>query len=166
MKKIIYLFIALVMGVSTLKAQQNKGVVKINPLSLAIGVFNAAYEIPLSEKSSFQVGANYFNYKNLDISGFGLSAEYRFYFSNNNEAPEGIFVAPQLRVSSFSYTGYQDTEKLISLGGGFKGGYQWIWDSGVGLDLFAGYGYQAAKFESYDYTGGFPIFGIAVGYAF
>ena len=176
MKKGLLLLLIAIFSVANVKAQDVNGIIKVNPVGFAFGIFNAAYEKPLNEKSSVVVGASYFNWKNLGISGLGASAEYRFYFSNNTTAPEGLFAAPILSVSSLSYNFSQldpetyetktKKESVFSIGGGVKGGYQWVWDSGVALDLYFGYGYRSAKFENYDYSGGYPILGLAIGYAF
>ncbi len=166
MKKGLLLLLIAMMSVSTIKAQDVNGIIKVNPIGFAFGIFNATYEKPLNDKNSFAVGASFFNWGSVHVSGFGLSGEYRFYFSNNTTAPEGLFGAPVLNLNSYSYSGGSQTESVFAVGGGVKGGYQWVWDSGVALDLYFGYGYRGAKFDTYDYSGGYPILGLAVGYAF
>ncbi len=167
MKKIIFLFIGAALILSTAKAQDTSGIIKVNPIGLAFGNINVAYEMPLSEKNSLQFGANMWNFRLLGITGFGLSAEYRFYFSKTTSAPEGLFVAPIGLLNSWSYQSSDSTtETSIGFGGGVKGGYQWVWDSGIALDLFAGYAYQVANFDTYNWAYGRPLFGAAVGYAF
>jgi len=181
MKKILMVLVIVLLGFSSVKAQEATGVVKVNPVGFIFGVFNGTYEKPLNEKSSISVGGSFFNWKNLNISGFGLSAEYRFYFSNNSECPHGMFAAPVLDFGSLSYETSDHyevnssgsmvlveggKETVLSIGGGVKAGHQWIWESGIALDLYFGYGYRSAKFESYDYSGGYPMLGLAIGYAF
>jgi len=179
MKKGLLVILIALFAISNVKAQEASGVIKVNPVGFIFGVFNGTYEKALNEKSSIAVGASYFNWSNLNISGFGASAEYRFYFSNNSEAPHGMFAAPILDLESLSYS-YKDinvdpvtgeittdsgTDSVFSIGGGVKAGHQWIWDSGIALDLYFGYGYRSAKFKNYDYSGGYPILGLAIGYA-
>jgi len=166
MKKIILIIAVAFFSLNAAKAQDVKGIIKVNPIGFAVGIFNATYEKPLNEKNSFAIGANYYNYGNVGVSGFGLSGEYRFYFSKNTTAPEGLFGAPIVSLGSLSYDGSDGTESVFSIGGGVKGGYQWVWDSGVALDLYFGYGFRSANFDSYNYTGGYPILGLAIGYAF
>ena len=177
MKKLLVVFAIVLFGMSSMKAQEASGIVKVNPLGFIFGIFNATYEKPLNEASSISVGASFFNWSSVNISGLGLSSEYRFYFSNNSEAPHGMFAAPVLQFNSLTYDGagyYDDDlnyhkgdkETVLSFGGGVKAGHQWIWDSGIALDLYFGYGYRAAKFDSYDYSGGYPMLGLAIGYAF
>lgn len=170
MKKVL-LFVLALSFVNFAKAQES--VVKVNPLGLVIGVFNVSYERAINEKGAFEVGANYFNWKNLDLSGMGGEVAYRFYFSKNNDAPEGIYGAPFVNVNSmkYKYTNSSLVDKddsAIGFGGGVKGGYQWIFDSGLALDLFFGYGYTSVKFDeaNYDYSGGVPRLGVALGYNF
>lgn len=171
MKKGLLVILIALFAMSNVKAQEASGVIKVNPIGFIFGVFNGTYEKALNEKSSIAVGASYFNWSNLNISGFGASAEYRFYFSNNSEAPHGMFAAPILDLESLSYDYYDvfkdktTNESVFSIGGGIKAGHQWIWDSGIALDLYFGYGYRSAKFENYDYSGGYPILGLAIGYA-
>ncbi len=181
MKKGLLVLLIALFAISNIKAQEASGIIKVNPVGFIFGVFNATYEKPLNDKNSIAVGASYFNWSNLNISGLGASAEYRFYFSNNSDAPHGMFAAPILDVGSLSYdvpetlevngngelvSKKAHTESLISIGGGIKAGHQWLWDSGIALDLYFGYGYRSAKFEDYDYSGGYPIVGLAIGYAF
>ena len=166
MKKLLVVLAIVLFGMSNMKAQEANGLIKVNPIGFIFGVFNATYEKPLNESSSISLGASFFNWKSLNISGLGLSAEYRFYFSNNSEAPHGMFAAPVLEFNSMSYDGYTEKESLLAIGGGVKAGHQWVWDSGVALDLYFGYGYMSAKFDHYDATGGYPMLGLAIGYAF
>jgi hypothetical protein len=176
MKKLLIVLAIALFGLNSIKAQEASGIIKVNPLGFAFGIFNATYEKPLSDKSSIAIGASFFNWSNLNISGMGASAEYRFYFSNNSDAPHGMFAAPIIDLASYSYeytsldfdTGKTTTEKetLFSFGGGVKAGHQWIWDSGIALDLYFGYGFRGAKFKNYDFSGGYPILGLAIGYAF
>lgn len=174
MKK-VFLFVAVAFVSFIAKAQDN--VVKVNPLGLVIGVFNVSYEKAINESGAIEVGANYFNWKNLDLSGMGGEVAYRIYFSKNNDAPEGIYGAPFINVNSMKYkyttldSNFIPVEKddsAVGFGGGVKGGYQWIFDSGLALDLFFGYGYTSVKFDeaAYDYSGGVPRLGVALGYNF
>lgn len=164
MKKIIFLVIAL-FTFSLANAQSN--VVKVNPVGMIFGVFNATFEHAINENNSVLVGAQYFNWGNLSMSGLGVQGGYRFYFSKNNDAPEGIFASPFVSLSSVTYNPdglEKETSFGISAGG--KAGYQWLFDSGLALDLFFGYSYSSFKFDSYSYGGGTPVLGLAVGYNF
>ncbi len=160
MKKIILLVVALVVF-NISKAQES--IVKVNPIAFAFGVFNVTYEKAISDSNSFTVGANYFNWTGLNASGIGAEAAYRFYFSKNNDAPEGMYAAPYLGgkiVNAGDSSG-------VAFGGGAQAGYQWVFDSGLALDLFFGYGYFSGGVSGYTTgIGGRPKFGVAVGYAF
>lgn len=168
MKKKFLLIIALFVF-SFSYSQNGPNIVKVNPLGLVFGSFNATFEHALNESSSFEVGANYFNWSNLDLAGYGAEVAYRFYFSKNNEAPEGIFASPFLSVNGLTYTYDGDSEdSSFGFGGGVKAGYQWVWDSGLALDLFFGYGYTKINFDKadYEYSGGLPRLGLSLGYNF
>ena len=174
MKKVLLVVLISLYAMSNVKAQEASGIIKVNPIGFIFGIFNATYEKTLSPKNSVAVGANFYNWKNLGVSGFGVNGEYRFYFSNNSEAPHGMYAAPLLNVSSMSYdyvtydenfNTIRSKESTMSFGGGVKAGHQWVWDSGIALDLYFGYGYRAASFEHYNYSGGYPILGLALGYA-
>jgi hypothetical protein len=87
-----------------------------------------------------------------------------------------MFAAPIIDVGSLSYdysyydmsngNAVSEKQSVFSFGGGVKAGHQWLWDSGIALDLYFGYGYRGAKFKNYDFSGGYPILGLAIGYAF
>ncbi len=165
MKKIILLVVALVF-VNFAKAQQS--VVKVNPLGIAFGVINATYEKALSESGALEIGASYFNWSSIGVSGLGGDVAYRFYFSKNNDAPEGIYAAPLVGVNSLTYKDDSNNETALFISLGAKAGYQWIFDSGLALDLYFGYGkYISGGFDDYSgFSAGRPILGVAVGYAF
>ena len=163
-------------------AQAQEKVVKIHPVSLAFNIFAVDYEQAVNDKNSFTVGIQYFNWsKYANATGFGAEAGYRWYFSKNNDAPEGIYAAPFFGVNSLTYNGtvltYDDAgnitgtkdsnESSLFFGGGAQAGYQWIHDSGFALDAYLGYGYYAGEIAGFDsFGGGRPKFGLAVGYAF
>lgn len=164
MKKIIFLAVAMFMF--NFMNAQNK-VVKVNPLGIVFGVFNGTYEQALNEKNSFTIGASYFSWGSLNFTGFGAEAGYRFYFSKTNEAPEGMYFAPYAGVNSYSYTGSSSVTKGMAFGGGVQGGYQWILDSGLAMDLYFGYGFYTGGVSGVSTgTGGVPKLGFAIGYAF
>ncbi len=97
---------------------------KVNPISLAFGSLNASYEQVLSEKKSFEVGANIL--LGSGYSGFGASGQYRFYLTNSG-APKGLFVAPEVGITfgKYSYFGSSsDSFTVFEIGGLI--GYQWL----------------------------------------
>ncbi len=175
MKKIVFIAIAM-FAFNFANAQSN--VVKVNPLGMAFGIFNGTFEHALNEKTSVTVGLNYFNWKVINTSGLGGEVAYRFYFSKNNDAPEGIYAAPFAGINSLTYKWdhynddgsaiIHDKETAMFVTIGAQAGYQWIFDSGLALDLYFGYGYAVVGgFENYGaYAAGRPKLGVAVGYNF
>jgi len=143
-------------------------VFKINPISLAFGNFNLSYQRALSDASAIQIGANYW-YKILgeEVSGIGVRGGYQFFLTNRAKpSPEGFYIGPQIAYNSL--TDKNSDEKVTAFGIGLMLGYQWVWDSGVTLDLGAGPMYQFADETSTgtSYEGFLPNITIAIGYNF
>ena len=151
-----------------MNAQDN--ILKTNPLGLAFGNFNVTYEKVLDEKSSVLGSVNFFfNTFGVDVSAFGIGGAYRYYLTNAKKAvPNGLYVNPQVGFTfgssgDFNYSG-------IAIGAEI--GYQWVWESGVALDLGIGPNYvnlgggdvDSIGFDNTD--GIFPSATIAIGYAF
>lgn len=143
-------------------------VIKINPISLAFGNFNLSYQRALSDASAIQIGANYW-YKILgvEVSGVGIRGGYQFFLTNRvKPSPEGFYIGPQIAYNSLKDK--ETDEKVTAFGVGLMVGYQWVWDSGVTLDLGAGPMYQFADETSTgtSYEGFIPNITIAIGYNF
>ena len=143
-------------------------VIKINPISLAFGNFNLSYQRGLSDASAIQVGANYwYRIFGEEVSGVGVRGAFQFFITNRvKPAPEGFYIGPQIAYNSL--TDKDSDEKLSTFGVGLMLGYQWIWDSGVALDLGAGPMYQFAEetTSGTSYQGFLPNITIAIGYNF
>ena len=178
MKKLI-LFFAVVFGVMmTGQAQdgapQHKSVIKVNPLGLAFGNFNATYEGVLNGKSSIVGQANFRDQLfGVDVSIFGAGLGYRYYITNKNlPAPEGFYVQPQVSVLFGSVNDDDEVDaNFTTFGVGAELGYQWVWDSGFVLDLGIGPMYTNISGDvdevSFDETSGIlPSATLAIGYAF
>lgn len=161
MKKVL-IFVLVFFTLSLAHAQKN--IVKVNPIGIIFGVFNAEFEHAFTEKSSFTIGASYLNWSTFDVTALGADLGYRFYFAKTTNAPAGIFLSPFISLGSYKNT--DNDETAFALGYGGRAGYQWIWSSGFALDLYFGYGYQSVKFDSETISGGLPQLGIALGYAF
>ncbi len=159
---------------SSLQAQDDKkadpfpNIIKVNPLSLAFGNFNVTYERALNPSSSIQISANYwYRLLGTEVTGFGFRAGYRFYITNRvKPAPIGFYAGPQI---SFNSLKEKSSEESVSATGvGFMLGYQWVFRSGVSLDLGAGPIYQFAKetTSGTSYQGFLPNLSFAIGYNF
>ena len=146
--------------------------IKVGPLGFILGNYNIRYEKGISEKGSFQVGANFYNYKLFGIktAGYGADAGYRYYF---REAINGGYVSPSLgfQTNTTSVSASDDTSGSFSLLGiGATVGYQWVSSSNFVFDVGLGYGLNAQLIKSdvlnKTYGGGGIRFTFALGYAF
>ncbi|MBK6784391.1 MAG: DUF3575 domain-containing protein [Saprospiraceae bacterium] len=165
MKNVFYTLVLMLAFIGSAAAQQTQAI-KVGPLGFLFGNYNARYEKALNDKSSFQVGANFFNYEILDegVTGFGVDLGYRYYF---REAIEGAYVSPAvgfdlLKTFDLNYS---------TLGLGATVGYQWVAGGGFVVDLGLGYGYNVLVnldegLNEDEYGGGGVRFTFALGYAF
>lgn len=173
-------------------AQERANNLKINLLSPVVRSFSVFYERAVTNDKSVQLGFFYTGVKlsSLNISGFGLTPEFRFYLANSKEnstkqAPEGFYLAPFLRFQRFTIsddeidatTGLSSRAKLNTLGGGLCVGYQFLSQKGITVDLFAGPSYNAGTIRAevgdigtLPFSAGFSgpglRFGVCLGYAF
>lgn len=147
-------------------------IVKTSPISLAFGNINLRYESKINDKTSWQVGANYiYKFLGTDVSSFGLDGEYRFYLTNKKkDVPEGFYIGPNVGLNFGSYKVLEDSYSYSSLGLGATLGYQWIWDSGITLEVGAGPQYSTTlsneESTGVDFNGILPRLVFAIGYAF
>lgn len=161
-----------------------KNVLKVNILSPIFRTLSTFYEHAINPKNSVQIGVLYtgFSIINTQFRGFALTPEYRFYFSDSKEAPQGFYLAPFLRYQNFKLTLTDNTNKpsanFSSFGGGLVAGHQWLFSDIVTLDLFLGPAYNSNSIKVNDNSvteddfniGSFSGFrlrtGITVGVAF
>ncbi|NNC95789.1 MAG: DUF3575 domain-containing protein [Chitinophagales bacterium] len=167
MKKLLVLVVLL--GVIQTADAQEKNIIKTNPIGLAFGNFNIAYERAVSDASSLQFGGNFFfKLFGTDVSGFGLNAAYRYYVTHNSRVnPEGFFVGPRLAFNTFTESSSDASVSTMGIGGLI--GYQWVFDINLTLDLGAGPTYlfvvtDAGATETFD--GFVPNLILAIGYNF
>jgi len=153
MKKIIFLFAFIAMGLS-MNAQ--KMAIKTGPILLGFGSANAAFEYQFADKMSVLLKGSYlYGLKVGDerITGYTLGAGFRYYFKQNKSLA-GFYMQPQAKYFSANY--YRATLLL---------GYQWRWDGGLVLDVAIG---PSKYFGSG--AGSLPVIlpatTLAVGYAF
>lgn len=143
-------------------------VIKLNPISLAFGNFNMSYQRALGKSHAIQIGANYW-YKILgvEVNGFGIRGAYQFFLTGRTKyAPEGFYIGPQVSYNTLDVT--EEDNKVSAFGIGVMLGYQWVWKSGLCLDLGIGPMYQFASETATDNSveGFLPNVTIALGYNF
>lgn len=164
MKSIFFTLVLFVTFIGSAAAQQTQAI-KVGPLGFLFGNYNLRYEKSIGEKSSVQIGANYFDYELFDesVTGFGVDLSYRYYFK---QAIEGAYVSPAL---NYDFGTTLDVN-YSTLGLGATVGYQWVAGGGFVVDLGLGYGYnfEVSKDDSLleDYSRGGVRFTFALGYAF
>ncbi len=184
-------FSCLLFNIVTL-AQERANNLKINLLSPFARSFSIFYERAITNDKSAQLGFFYTDIKlsSLNINGFGLTPEFRFYLANSKEnstkqAPEGFYLAPFVRFQRFTIsddeidaqTGLPSKAKLTTLGAGLCVGYQFLSQKGITLDLFVGPSYNAGTIKAevgdigtLPFSAGFSgpglRFGVCLGYAF
>ena len=174
MKKIL-LMGAIALSASFAQAQKNdvQNAIKINPLSLAFATGNVSYERAVSENQSAQLGVFFsgFSLSGLKYSGWGVTPEYRIYFAGQSGALDGVYAAPYLRYQNFKLKDKDMNSEttLSTIGGGAVIGWQNVSKGGFVVNLFAGPGYNSAKFkndadeDNFDVKGGVSGFGIRTG---
>ena len=143
-------------------------VVKVNPIGLAFGNINLGYQRALGTAHAVQISANYW-YKifGTDVSGFGIRGGYQFFLtSRTKSAPEGFYIGPQISFNSLKET--NTDVSVTAFGIGALIGYQWVWNSGLCLDLGIGPVYQFASESGTEtsYQGFLPNVTIALGWNF
>ncbi|HNQ13758.1 MAG TPA: DUF3575 domain-containing protein [Bacteroidia bacterium] len=184
MKKLRIVIALILVSSSGLHAQSERmNAVKMNVFSPFVQTFSMFYERALNEESSLQLGFFYtgFSINDTKISGFGITPEYRYYFSDKG-AMRGLYFAPFIRYQNFTLKNtYDDTDSngnitevtdkgtLSTFGGGVLFGHQWLFNGKVALDLFVGPSYGAGEVsvdsgseDTFD-TGSFSGFSIRAG---
>jgi len=101
------------------------------------------------------------------VTGFGVRGGYQFFVTSRiKSSPEGFYVGPHLSYNSLTE---KSTDTSVSTTGiGLMLGYQWIWKSGLTLDLGIGPMYTFASESETDesFEGFLPNVTIAIGYNF
>lgn len=172
MKKLI--LIAMSILTFNVAFAQKENVIKINILSPIVKTFNVQYERKLNATSSVQLGFFYTGYSvsETTFSGIGITPEYRFYLSED-EALQGVYIAPFLRYQDFSLTESTSTSKATqtTFGGGVILGKQWLFKEKIALDIFIGPSYASGGVKVTSGTGTFNTnafdgFGLRAGVCF
>lgn len=157
----------------TAKAQDVSNAIKVNPLGLLFGTANATYELKVGEKSSVGINLLYssFKFAGIKYSSVGGGAEYRYYFSEDPLEGWYLGAAAGYQVGKLDFTGTEFKYNAISVGA--IGGRQWVWNSGILIDLGLTCGYVNIGYEdNIGNTTGLKASGVgvggrfAIGYAF
>lgn len=161
MKFFCTLIISIIPFVSSIAQTERMNALKMNVFSPFVQTFSVFYERALNEESSLQMGFFYtgFSIDDTKFSGFGLTPEYRYYFSDKGPM-RGLYFAPYIRYQNFTLKNeYEETDTngntttkkdegtLNTFGGGVLFGHQWLFNGKVALDLFIGPSYSAGDVE-------------------
>lgn len=158
MKKVLLTLITII----AVNAAVNAQVIKVAPITLAFGVINAGYEMPLGEKSSLYPSASL--YFGSTTTGIGAGLQYRKYLSASKDFPAGFYVAPEVQYASLKDKGLNDfSYSAFSLGAQL--GYQWLLGDSFTIEVSAGPSYWTGGSNSaVKYTGVLPSIGFNLGY--
>jgi hypothetical protein len=175
MKKIIMIF-TFIIGLSMSCFAQDDveenlpNIIKVNPISLAFGNINLIYQRAIGKSSALQIGGNYwYRFLGTEVTGFGLRGGYQFFLTNRTKmAPEGFYLGPHLAYNSLKERETETQSSATTFGVGLMLGYQWVWKSGLSLDLGIGPMYTFAQENNTEnsFEGFLPNIMIGLGYNF
>jgi hypothetical protein len=124
---------------------QAQNLVKANLLAPLLQTGSFYYERVIDDTKSAQLGLFFTKFE--ELSGFGVTPEFRFYLSET-PAPDGFYVAPFLGFMRFTvedtdFGSYKGTS--TNFGGGVVAGRQWIFKDRVSFDIFIGPEYTSSS---------------------
>lgn len=152
------------------KENPAKLIIKTNPFTILTGPilytseYRLAFEGVTFKKQSIQIGVSYLgkgpmlrtlektdttftqNHLKLKVNGYRLQFSYKIYFSKNTL--KGFYVAPHFSYSSVKFKNSSQPNNnssfihAIYVNFAIKGGYQFLINRKLALDLFLGYGYK------------------------
>ena len=152
---------------------------KVNTASLLAQTGSVFFEYSLSAKKSLNFGLFVTRYsksstlvgimQKTNVTGFGLTGEYRFYPANN--ALKGFFVGPYLRFQNYQFTKTDqfpyygsngtitvgtvvDEAKLTTIGGGMVLGWKGMIGKQICFEPFLGLGYAIGEVDNLDDNNG------------
>ncbi|WP_207433737.1 DUF3575 domain-containing protein [Sabulibacter ruber] len=156
MKKLFFIALLGCFAFLSKPVQAQNNLVKLNLLAPLVSTGSFYYERVLDDSKAVQLGVFFTKYD--ELSGFGVTPEYRFYLSDT-PAPNGFYVAPFLSFMRFTVESDEDffsegsyKGSMTNFGGGLVAGRQWIFKDRVSFDIFLGPEYTtgSVKVESGD----------------
>jgi len=183
-KSFLTLVCAMALAVSTAsaatksRAKTYTGVIKANPLGLALGYFNAQYELPVGPSAGLNINGSFYSYGSgfFKASGFGAGGMYRFYSKGKGKNLNSFYYGPFLNFASITwkyeyddiYFGgtYSSKASLFAIAPGFGLGRQWIFNGGFTLDVGGGLQYYIAGDIVFKDSNGTEISALAIPSAF
>ncbi|GEM_PF-6632546 len=193
MKKLLILFLVLVISTVLSFAGERKASVSVNPFSLMLGITGIEGNFAVSDNIS--ISLSYSNYSAAvtellldkddpwDFSIYQITAGIRNYWQGS--APRGWYLSGLITYNSVSIKYddgfYSGGAKANAMGYGFLIGHQYVWDGGMTLDTGLGmsrYTLPASEYRTSNPEGDkryeelaetkmiLPIIKVAIGYAF
>jgi hypothetical protein len=133
----------------------------INPLKFLL-FYNISFYYKINDAAAIGAGVQMPTPK--DVSGFGLSAEARYYPKGNNLS--GFYFAPNISYNSLTDDEENETVSIASIGG--LVGWQWFPGDqfAMGLGIGVDYYFFSGDDEDFDdYNGFAPALRFDIGYA-
>ncbi|ARS37081.1 DUF3575 domain-containing protein [Pontibacter actiniarum] len=132
-----------------------RAVIKANVLSPFVLTASGFVEYAFAPQVSAQFGAftTGASYKDVSFEGYGFTPEVRYYLSDTKQAPNGFYVAGYGRILNYKLTVDDEEEgktykaTYSPVGAGVAAGNQWIFNSGISLDLFLGVGVNGGSLK-------------------
>lgn len=130
-------------------------VLKVNVLSPFVATGSGFIEHAFGPHVSGQFGAfiTGASVSGIKFRGYGFTPEVRYYLSDYKPAPVGFYVAGYGRILNYELTGRdKDTGKeykatYAPIGAGVAAGNQWIFNSGLSVDIFMGAGFNGGSLK-------------------
>lgn len=132
-----------------------KNAVKIDVFSWFAGTGVLKYERVFSENISAQLGFFYswdypiYDDEYYNATGFAITPEFRYYLSNKNPAPRGIYLAPNYRYQKLETENFEENSEatVITNGIAINLGYQLVLKDLFLVEAWAGLAYNFRKVE-------------------
>jgi hypothetical protein len=132
-----------------------KNAVKTDVFGWFFGTGVLKYERVFSENISAQLGFFYswdfpaYDYEIYNATGFAITPEFRYYLSNKNPAPRGIYLAPNYRYQKLETENLEENSEatVITNSIAISLGYQLVLKDLFLVEAWAGLAYNFRKVE-------------------
>lgn len=116
--------------------------VRINPLGILVGSLSGDFDFRINEKFTLGPSISYMKASNIltDLSGFGIGLRGNWYLTGD-ALTDSWYVGPMAGYASLSVSSPFLGTESTSRGAFYVGtlvGYQWVWKSGINLNLGLG----------------------------
>lgn len=118
--------------------------VRINPLSILLGIINTDYDIRVSEHITFgpSIGFATRSSSTVTTTGFDVGVRANFYLTGK-AISDSWYASPAAGVIFLTSKSGGSSASTTALNAGVTFGYHWVWDSGFNLTLGLGVAYYA-----------------------